>query len=137
MRLLRSFFAFVLMAASFTASAASSSADFDQLERQLRLKPHQKEQFAMASSATQTALVATAMSLALLKNDLADELQKPRPDLAGILRSQQAAFALNEPLYREATDEWNKLYVLLEPDQVALAKRYVEEKLRSLPGFLP
>jgi hypothetical protein len=127
----------LLLAVSFAAGAAASSAEFDQLERQLRLKPHQKEQFAMASSATQIALVATAMSLSQLKSELADELAKPRPDFSGLIRSQQAAFNLNEPLFRQAADEWNRLYELLEPDQVAIAKRYVEQKLRQLPGLLP
>lgn len=137
MLILRSLLTLLLLAASFGAGAAAHSGDFDQLERQLRLKPHQKEQFAMASSATQIALVATAMSLSQLKQELADELSKPRPDFSGLIRSQQAAFSLNEPLFRQAADEWNKLYVLLEPDQVAIAKRYLEDKMRALPGLLP
>jgi len=75
MRLLRSFLALLLLAVAFAASA--QKADFDKLEQQLRLKPHQKEQFAQARSA------------------------------------------------------------LLEDDQVAIAKRYVEERLKSLPGLIP
>jgi hypothetical protein len=125
----------LLLAASL--GAAAQSADLDRLERQLRLKPHQKEQFDRASAATQTALVASAMSLAVMKQDLESELAKPRPDLLGLLASQQAAYELNLPLFKSAAEEWNRLYGLLEDDQVAIAKRYVEERLRSLPGLLP
>jgi hypothetical protein len=134
MRLLRSFLALLLLAVAFGASA--QSADFDKLERQLRLKPHQKEQFAQARSATQMALVASAMSLTVMKQDLEEELSKARPDFLGLLASQQAAYELNAPLFRNAGEEWNKLYALLEDDQVAIAKRYVEERLRSLPGLI-
>lgn len=135
MRPLRSFLALLLLAVSFGASA--QKADFDKLEQQLRLKPHQKEQFAQARSATQMALVASAMSLTLLQRELGEELSKARPDFMGLLTSQQAAYELNAPLFRNAAEEWSKLYALLEDDQVAIAKRYVEERLRSFPGLMP
>ena len=77
------------------------------------------------------------MSLTLLKQELADELSKKRPDLTGLLTSQRAAYELNAPLFAKASEEWSKLYALLEDDQVAIARRYVEKQLRSLPGLLP
>jgi hypothetical protein len=134
MRLIRSLLALLLLATSLAAGAQGS--ELKQLERQLRLKPHQKEQFELASSATQIALVASAMSLTLLKQELADELMKPRPDFAGLFIAQQAAYDLNRPLFRTAADEWSKLYALLDGDQVAIARRYAEERLRSFPGLL-
>jgi len=135
MKLLRAFLAFVLLAASLGATA--QSADFDKLERELRLKPHQKEQFDIASAATQRALVASAFALLQAKEQLREELGKNKPDLRSLLRSQEAAYELARPLFREAGDEWSKLYALLDDDQVAIAKRYVEERLRSLPGLIP
>lgn len=135
MKMLRAFLALLLLAVSFGASA--QKADFDKLERELRLKPHQKEQFGMAKSATQMALVASAMSLTVLQRELADELSKPRPDFGGLFTSQMAAYELNAPLFRNAAEEWSKLYALLEDDQVVIAKRYVEGLLRSLPRLTP
>lgn len=135
MKALRALIALLLLAISFGANAQKE--DFDRLERQLKLKPHQREQFEEAKAATSIAMVASAMSLTMLKQELADELSKARPDFTGLLRSQAAAFELNSPLFRKATDEWSKLYALLEDDQVVIARRYVEGKLRSLPGFFP
>jgi hypothetical protein len=134
MKPLRAFLALLLLALSFGASAQKE--DFDRVERQLRLKPHQKVQFDQAKSATQMALVASAMSFTVLQRELADELSKPRPDFAGLWASQQAAIELNAPLFRNAAEEWNKLYALLEDDQVVIAKRYVEGLLRNLPGLV-
>jgi hypothetical protein len=132
---LRALLALLLLAVSFGA-AAQSSAEFDRLERQLRLKPHQKAQFDMASAATQRALVASAFALLQAKEQLREELGKERPDLATLLRSQEAAFELARPLFREAGDEWTRLYALLDDDQVVIARRYAEERLRSLPGLI-
>ena len=134
MKLPRVFLALLLLAASL--AAAAQSADFDKLERELRLKPHQKVQFDIASAATQRALVASAFALLHAKEQLREELGKNKPDLRALLRSQEAAYELARPLFREAGDEWSKLYALLDDDQVAIAKRYVEERLRSLPGLI-
>ncbi|HET7728715.1 MAG TPA: hypothetical protein VFK48_01665 [Usitatibacter sp.] len=132
--MLRFLLAALLMGLSLGASA--QRVEFDRLEQQLRLKPHQKVQFDLATAATQRALLASAMELMQLKQRLADELQKPRPDLGTLLLQQENAFELSKPLFREAGEEWKKLYALMDDDQVAIAKRYVEEQLRGLPGLL-
>ena len=134
MRLVRCFLALVLLAVSFGASAERG--EYQQLERQLRLKPHQKAVYDDAAAATQLALVASAMSLTQLKQELTEELLKPRPDFAGLLASQSAAYELNRPLFEDAADKWSRLYALLEDDQVVIVRRFVERKLGSLPFAL-
>ena len=134
MRLVRCFLALVLLAVSFGASA--DRGEFQRLERQLRLKPHQKELYYDAAAATQLALVASAMSLTQLKQELTEELLKPRPDFAGLLAAQGAAYELNRPLFEDAAAKWSRLYALLEDDQIVILRRFVERKLGSLPFAL-
>lgn len=133
MRALRAFLGIVLLAVSFGAAAQIEG--FDRLEKQLKLKPHQKEQFDKASAATQRALVSSALAALQLKEKLRDELSKNRPDVGALLAAQDAAFEQNRPLFREARDEWVRLYALLDDDQVAIAKSFIDEKLSKLPRF--
>ena len=134
MPILRILLAALLMGLSLGASA--QRVDFDRLEQQLRLKPHQKVQFDLATAATQRAMLASAMELMQLKQRLADELMKPRPDLGALLSQHERAFELSKPLFKEAGDEWTKLYALMDDDQVAIARRYVEDQLGNLPRLL-
>lgn len=132
---------FLLVAALIAApfAAAAEAIDFGQLEKKLQLKPGQKAQFDKASSATQRALVSSAMAAMDLKNRLQAELMKPMPDFGALIASQEAAIEMNRPLFREAKDEWVRLYELLDDGQTAIARKFIEEKLRDLPslGLLP
>jgi hypothetical protein len=128
-----------LLVAAFVAcappGAAAQAIDFGQLEKKLHLKPEQKAQFDKASSATQRALVSSAMAAMELKDRLQVELMKPMPDFGALIASQDAAIEMNRPLFREARDEWVRLYALLDDGQTALARKYLEEKLRGLPAL--
>ena len=117
---------------SFGANAGPFDRDFERLERQLRLKPAQKEQFDHAVAATQRALLAVAMSGLQIKERIAQELAKPRPDLNTLYDIHEQVIEQNKPLFREARNEWQKLYGLLDEEQVAIAKRYIEDKLNIL-----
>ena len=122
----------LLLALSFSASAGPFDRDFERLERQLRMKPVQKEQFDLAVAATQRALLAVAMSGLQIKERIAQELAKPRPDLNTLYDIHEQVIEQNKPLFREARNEWQKLYGLLDEEQVAIAKRYIEDKLNIL-----
>lgn len=128
---------FLLIAALIVApfAARAEAIDFGQLEKKLQLKPAQKAQFDKASSATQRALVSSAMAAMDLKNRLQAELMKPMPDFGALIASQEAAVEMNRPLFREAKDEWVRLYELLDDGQTAMARKYLEEKLRGLPSL--
>ena len=63
---------------------------------------------------------------------ISKELEKPRPDLNALYDIHEQVIEENKPLFREARTEWSKLYGLLDPDQVDVAKRYVEDKLNLL-----
>jgi hypothetical protein len=122
----------VLLCSSLAVAAGPMDRDFDRLERMLRLKPEQKAQFDLAVGATQRALLAVAMTGLQIKERVSRELDKSRPDLNVLYDIHDQLIEQNKPLFREARDEWSRLYALLDPDQVAIAKRYIEEKLDLL-----
>lgn len=121
-----------LLCTSFAVAAGPIDRDFDRLERMLRLKPEQKAQFDLAVAATQRALLAVAMSGMQLKERVSREFDKSRPDLNIIYDIHEQLIEQNKPIFREARNEWMKLHAMLDPEQVAIAKRYIEDKLDLL-----
>jgi hypothetical protein len=129
----RAMLATLLMAVSFGAAAQGFGVlRFEGLERELRLKPDQKVQFDLAVGATQRALLSVGLVVFQQKQRVMEELAKPLPDLNVLAQSQEALLEMVRPNFREARDEWSRLYALLEPDQVAIAKAYVEKQIGVL-----
>lgn len=134
-RLLLAFLA--LLAFGAAAAPAAPMPDFQRLERELRLKPHQRAQYDVAVLSLKRALIASAASLLEVKQQLAEELTKQRPDFLALLERNRAAYELAAPLYREALEEWGRLYALLEDDQVLIARRFLREALDGMRLELP
>ena len=130
MKFVRPFIALLLLCLSFGASALDLG--FDRLEKELKIRPEQKQQFDSAVGATQRALLAIALTGLQMKERLEQELQKPRPDLGALARAQEDMVDQLRPLLREARDEWKKLYAILDEDQVHVAKSFVRERLERL-----
>ena len=121
-----------LLVLSWGAAAGPLDGDFDRLERALRLKPMQKEQFDVAVASTRRALLAVAMAGLQVKERISQELSKPRPDLNALYDIHEQVIEQNKPIFRETRNEWQKLYALLDDEQTAIAKRYIEDKLNIL-----
>ena len=130
-RLLRSL-AFPLLLLACVGARASDVAGFGELEKSLRLDPAQKAQFDVAVGATHRALLAVALAGLGLKDRVAAELAKPKPDLRALARAQDEVIDQARPAFREAREEWARFYALLDPAQVAQARAFVERKLRAL-----
>jgi len=128
----RAWWAAMLVALSLGAHAGPLDRDFQKLERALRMNPAQKEQFDIAVGATQRALLAVAMAGMQIQERMRVEMDKPRPDLNLLYDIHEQVIEQNKPLFREAREEWMRLYALLDPDQVRVAKRYIEERLDLL-----
>ena len=127
------FFALVfLLLTSWAAVAGPFDRDFERLERALRLKPAQKEQFDVAVGATQRALLAVAMAAMQVKERISQELAKSRPDLNALYDIHEQVIEQNKPIFREARQEWSKLFSMLDDEQVGIAKRFIEDKLNIL-----
>jgi hypothetical protein len=102
---------------------------FGDLEQSLRLNAEQKAQFDIAVSATQRAFLSVALVGMQMKDRIGAELAKPRPDLDAIARLQEEAIEQTRPAFREAHVEWARLYAMLDPAQVRIARAAVEEQL--------
>ena len=127
---IRACIAFALLCLSFGACAMDLG--FDRLEKSLRLRPDQKEQFDSAVGATQRALLGVALTGMQVKERIEQEMRKPRPDLGAIARAQEDVVDQLRPLFREARDEWMKLYAVLDDDQASIAKDFVQDRLGRL-----
>ena len=123
---------FTLLFLSWSAAAGPLDGDFDRLERALRLTPAQKEQFDVAVASTRRSLLAVAMAGLQVKERISRELAKPRPDLNALYDIHEQVIEENKPIFRETRNEWQKLYALLDDQQLATAKRYIEDKLNIL-----
>ena len=124
----RAFFALFLTTLACAASAAEMPR-FDQLEQRLKIRPEQKEQFDMAVGASKRALMAVALSAMEAKQRLVEELMKPRPDFNRLVDTYERVIDQHRPLFKEAGEEWKKLYAILDDEQVEIAKEFLRENL--------
>jgi hypothetical protein len=118
----------ILLAASLGATAVSLP-NFDELEQKLKIRSEQKDQFDMTVGSTKRALFAMGLAALQLKQRLTQELLKDRPDFGALAREQETIFEQTRPLFREAGEEWKKLYAILDEEQVQIAKSYLKENL--------
>jgi hypothetical protein len=122
----------LLLAALLTSSAFAAMPQLnlrlEKLEEALNLKPGQKEQYDAAVGATKRMLLQLAMAGLQAKQKLAEELAKPRPDFGVLWELREAVVEDGRSLRREAGEEWRKLYVLLDDDQVATLKRFIQDQ---------
>jgi hypothetical protein len=124
---------FLLLLAVFLVAlpaAAQGKLGFEGLERSLRLTPYQKQQFDVAVTATQRAMVAIGLGALQAKSRLTQELLKDRPDPNALLLAQDELVEFSKPHVKAAREEWVRLYATLDEDQVRIARGFVEEKLR-------
>jgi hypothetical protein len=131
MKVLRLAAALILLALSMAASAQQMPR-FDQLEQRLKIRPEQKDQFDMAVGATKRALLAVGLSFMEVKQRLAEELMKPRPDFSRLADSYDRVIEQHRPLFREAGAEWKKLYAILDDEQVEIARDFIQDNLGRL-----
>jgi hypothetical protein len=128
-RLLHVFLTSLVCVLSLGAHAqAMFGPDYDELEKRLKLKPAQKEQFEIAKSATQRALLSIGLVVLEMKGRLATELSKNRPDFDALARDPEALLAQVQPHFREARNEWSRLYAMMDDEQVAIAREYVDKQ---------
>jgi hypothetical protein len=105
---------------------------YDELEARLRLNPPQKQQFDIAKGATQRALLSTGLVVLEIKGRIAAELAKDRPDFEFLFRDPDALVAQVRPHFREARSEWARLYAMMDDDQVAIAREYMDKQFARL-----
>ena len=104
----------------------------DKLEQALNLTPAQKEQFDVAVGATKRVLLQLALVTMQMKEKVAAELAKPRPDLGVLDEGRRAIVEEGRTLRREARDEWRKLYGMLNAEQLAAFRRFADEQFDNM-----
>jgi hypothetical protein len=125
-----------LLAMPLAANAQALAApDFGELEARLRLDPLQKAQFDAAVGATRRAMLASGLVALEIKARLAHELAKDRPDLERLIADPDEILSQVRPQWREAHEEWARLYGLLDARQLAIARGYIERRLGALEGM--
>ena len=130
MKPFRAILALLLTLLSMSAAAqAIPSPRFDDLERRLKIRPDQKEQFDMAVGATKRALLAVGLSFVEMKQRLAEELLKPKPDFSRLFDNADKVFEMHHPLFSEAGREWKKLYRELDAEQIKTVQRFLVDSL--------
>ena len=110
-------------------AAHAQMPDFGELEARLHIRPDQKEQYDRAVGATKRAMLAVGLAAIEMKNAFAAELAKDRPDFHALAKKQNELIDQQRPLFQEAGREWQKLYNLMDPDQVTMAKAYLHDNL--------
>lgn len=134
--LIRGLLVFALLApvfALFTPAVAwAQQYGFEELERSLRMTPYQKQQFDVATAATQRAMVAIGLGALQAKSRVAQELLKDKPDPDALFMAQEELVEFSKPHLRTARDEWLRLYALMDDDQVRTARAFIEQRLRRL-----
>ncbi len=128
------FLSLLLLAVSF--GAAAQMPNFDGLEQRLKIRPAQKEQFDVTVGSTKRALLMVGIVAVQLKDKLAAELSKPMPDFRAFARANEDLIDQTRPAFREAGEEWKKLYALLDDEQVEIAKAFLREHLGRLLQFI-
>jgi hypothetical protein len=128
---LRAFLALMLVGLSLGASAQSMP-NFDELERRLHIRPDQKDQYDLAVGATKRALLSVGLAAMQMKDALVQELAKPRPDFRELARKQNQLIDDQRPLFREAGEQWRRLYKVLDPGQVDAVRDFLRENLGRL-----
>jgi hypothetical protein len=128
--------AFVASLIGLFAAAAFASPpplpQLEQLEESLKLTAEQKIQYDAAVAASKRVVMATALIGLQAKERLREELAKPRPDLGALADLRDSFVEQTKSLRREARDEWLKLYNMLNDDQVATLKAFLENRLDQL-----
>lgn len=130
MAVMKRFFVAIAASMLFAVSLGASASlmpNFDEMEQKLKIRPEQKDQFEMAVGATKRALFAVGLAALQLRERLTQELMKDRPDFGALAREQEMVVDQTRPLFREAGEEWKKLYAILDPEQVQIAKSYLKE----------
>ena len=128
---LRAFLALLLVGLSLGA-LAQSMPNFDELEKRLHIRPDQKDQYDLAVGATKRALLSVGLAAMQMKDALVQELAKPRPDFRELARRQNQLIDDQRPLFREAGEQWRRLYKILDPGQVDTVRDFLRENLGRL-----
>ena len=102
------------------------------LKGQLNLSTSQQARWDGAVAAGKAARASVRTNMQNVRNVLNAELAKAEPDLAAVAAAADSARTQNEALRHRVRDTWLGLYATFSPDQKALVKAAIEQRLARI-----
>ncbi len=102
---------------------------------QLNLNTSQQTQFDAAVVQSKAAFQAGRNNMQRVRDALAAELAKPEPDLAAVAAVADDARAQSQALHRQVRDQWLALYNTFSPDQKAVVKQMIQNRMARAEKF--
>jgi Spy/CpxP family protein refolding chaperone len=102
---------------------------------QLNLNTSQQAQFDAAVTQSKTAFQSGRNNMQRVKDALAAELAKPEPDLAAVAAVADDVRAQNQALHLQVRAQWLALYNTFSPDQKAVVKQMIQNRLAKMEQF--
>ena len=105
------------------------------LKGQLNLNTSQQAMWDNAVAAGKAARDDARANRQKMHDALAAELAKPEPDLAALATAADAAQSANATVHRQVRDAWLNLYSTFTPEQKAVVKGALQQKMARLAQF--
>lgn len=102
---------------------------------QLNLNTSQQAQFDAVVAQSKTAFQTGRTNMQRVKDALNAELAKSEPDLAAVAAVADDVHAQNQALHRQIRDQWLSLYSTFSPDQKAVVKQMIQNRLTKMQQF--
>jgi uncharacterized membrane protein len=102
------------------------------LKGQLNLDTSQQTLWDSAVAAGKSARETARANMQAARSVLNAELAKPEPDLAAVAVAADSARAQNTALRHQVRDAWLSLYGTFSPDQKAVVKAAIEQRLARM-----
>ena len=102
---------------------------------QLNLNTSQQQMFDAAAASTKTAHQTGQSLHQSVKDALTAELAKTEPDLGAVAAASDNAQAQGDALRKQVRAQWLALYATFTPDQKAVVKNLIQERMAKAEAF--
>ena len=105
------------------------------LKDQLNLDTSQQQMWDNAVAAGKAARTTAQANTQKVHDTLTAELAKPEPDLAAVAAAADSAHNANAALHTQVRSAWLNLYATFTPDQKAVVKNALSERVAKMEQF--
>ena len=105
---------------------------FARVKSQLNLNTSQQAMWDNAVAAGKAARTSAQANMQKVHDALVAELAKPEPDLAAVAAAADSARSANAQLHAQVRDAWLNLYATFTPDQKAVVKNALSQRLAKI-----
>ena len=105
------------------------------LKSQLNLNTSQQTMWDNAVAAGKAARETARTNMQKVHDTLAAELAKPEPDLAAVSAASDSARNANAALHAQVRDAWLNLYSTFTPEQKAVVKNALSQRMAKMEQF--